>query len=169
MIENGWAPRNIFVRKTLSSLRTVARGGLRREAARRNVWEQRVLTKIILIAAGGGLGPVLRYVIAGWGQKWAGGSFPFGTLIVNVIGCFLIGCLRAAFDRPTIVREEYRIAILVGLLGGFTTFSTFALETLALTNDRQFKWAASNILASVGMALAAVWFGYRVVEKLMGL
>ena len=112
---------------------------------------------------------MLRYMISGWGQKWAGGSFPLGTLIVNVIGCFLIGCLTAAFDRPTIIREEYRIAVLVGLLGGFTTFSTFALETLTLTNDRQFVGAATNILASVVVALAAVWFGHRLVEKLMGI
>ena len=139
------------------------------EAARRDVWEHPVLTKILLIAAGGGVGSVLRYAIAGWSQKWAGGSFPLGTLIVNVIGCFLIGCLSAAFDRPTIIREEYRIAILVGVLGGFTTFSTFALETLKLTNDRQFVAAASNIFASVGVALVAVWFGYRLVGRLMEL
>ena len=88
---------------------------------------------------------------------------------MNIVGCFLIGCLTAVFDRPTIIREEYRIALMVGLLGGFTTFSTFALETFALTNDRQFFRAAANVLASVGMALAAVWLGYRLAEKLLGL
>ncbi len=128
-----------------------------------------MLTKILLIAAGGGIGSVLRFLISGLGQHVAGAGFPLGTLIVNVAGCFVIGCLTAVFDRPTLIAEECRMALLIGVLGGFTTFSTFALETLTLTNTGDFFRASLNVLASVGGALLAVWLGYRVVEKLMGL
>jgi CrcB protein len=122
-----------------------------------------------MIAAGGGIGSVLCYLISGWGQHAAGGAFPLGTLIVNAAGCFVIGWLSAVFDRPTIIAEEYRAALLIGVLGGFTTFSTFALETLTLTNAGQFFRASLNVLASVAGALLAVWLGYRLAERLMGL
>jgi CrcB protein len=83
------------------------------------------LLKWGLIALGGGAGAVLRYAAAGWGQKLSDGVFPLGTLIVNVSGCLLIGFLAAAFSGPQLVREEWRMAVLVGFLGSYTTFSTF--------------------------------------------
>ncbi|MCP4248982.1 MAG: fluoride efflux transporter CrcB [bacterium] len=120
------------------------------------------MVKLLLIAAGGGVGAVLRYLVAGWGQRLGDGSFPWGTLIVNCSGCLAIGFLAALFAGPHLIREEYRVAILVGLLGAFTTFSTFGWETFALANTGQFALAAVNLVASNGVGLLAVWLGYRV-------
>jgi fluoride exporter len=126
------------------------------------------MTKWILIAAGGALGSVLRYALQGWVQRASNGSFPVGTLVVNVIGCALVGFLMAAFTGPKLIREEYRLGIIVGILGGFTTFSAFGLETFSLTNDRQFAFAALNVVLSCGLGLVAVWAGYRASEFWFG-
>lgn len=122
-----------------------------------------LLTKLVLIAAGGAIGALLRYGVAGVVQKWAGPGFPAGTLVINVLGCFLIGLLGALF-AASLVREEYRLFVLVGVLGSFTTFSTFGWETFELMNDGQFLRAAINTLASVIIGLAGVWIGYRIGE-----
>ncbi len=119
--------------------------------------------KLVLIAAGGGIGSVLRYLVAGGVQSLANRPFPFGTLAVNVIGCFAIGLLA-----PTLIRSEYRAFLLIGMLGGFTTFSTFGWETFSLGNDRQFLGAAANVVTSTGLGLIAVWFGYRLSEAWHG-
>jgi CrcB protein len=88
--------------------------------------------------------------------------------VVNLIGCALIGFLTATFTGPKLIREEYRIGIIVGILGGFTTFSTFGWETFSLTNHRQFAFAALNVALSCGLGLLAVWAGYRAAEFLYG-
>ena len=126
------------------------------------------MTKWILIAAGGALGSVLRYAVQGWAQRLTSGSFPIGTLVVNLIGCAAIGFLAAMFAGPTLVREEYRIGLTVGILGGFTTFSTFGLETFLLASDAEYRWALANVVLSCGLGFAAVWFGYRVAERWFG-
>ncbi len=130
--------------------------------------DTRWLVKLLWIAVGGGAGSVLRYAIAGYGHRLTGGTFPLGTLIVNVAGCFLIGFLGAALTGPWLLREEHRTALLVGVLGGFTTFSTFGYETFSLANERQFLFAALNVLLSVALGLLAVWLGFRVAERWPG-
>lgn len=129
------------------------------------------MLKLLLIAVGGATGSVLRYLVAGWSQQLAGSGFPLGTLVVNCSGCLLIGFLGALFSplSPHLVREEYRVAILIGLLGGFTTFSTFGWETFTLINAGQFARAAGNVAGSVLIGLAGVWLGYRCGERLFGL
>lgn len=127
------------------------------------------LTKIVYIAAGGALGSILRYVISGWVQSAAGSSFPAGTLLVNATGCLAIGFLATVFTGPILIREEYRVAILIGVLGGFTTFSTYGRETLALAADRQYAFAGLNILLSNTLGLTGVWLGTRIAERLYGL
>jgi len=128
--------------------------------------------KLVLIAVGGALGSVLRYLIQGWTQaltgKGAVGTFPLGTLLVNVTGCLAIGFLFTLFTGPYVVREEYRVGILVGILGGYTTFSSFALETLNLTGAGQPLWAILNITASVIVGLLACWLGMIVARALYG-
>jgi len=124
--------------------------------------------KMTLIFFGAGFGGVARYALAGWIQSPAGDSFPVGTLAVNVIGCLLIGFLGAAFAGPVLLREEYRIAVLVGVLGGFTTFSTFGRETFDFAADRQWLFAALNLILANGLGLAAVWLGTRVAQRLYG-
>lgn len=126
------------------------------------------MVKLFWIAAGGGAGAVLRYLVAGLVQKFAGPSLPIGTLVVNVFGCLVIGLMTAALAGPYIVRDEYRLALLVGLLGGFTTFSTFGWETFALANDGQYRQAVLNVVLSNALGLCAVWIGYRVGEKWLG-
>ena len=88
--------------------------------------------KWLLIACGGGAGAVLRNAMASWGQRLVTGVFPLGTLMVNTVGCLAIGFLASLFAGPLLICEEYRLAILVGFLGGFTTFSSYSYETFAL-------------------------------------
>lgn len=127
-----------------------------------------VAVRLALVALGGGFGSVLRYLLAGWCQRLGGGAFPLGTLAVNVLGCLAIGVLKAAFSGSLLVREEYQIALTIGLLGGFTTFSTFGWETFALANDGDWLRAGLNLLLSVGLGFAAVLIGYRLAEKWFG-
>jgi len=124
--------------------------------------------KLILIAIGGALGSVLRYGVQGWVQRLGSSSFPTGTLVVNVSGCLAIGFLGMIFTGPVLIREEYRIAILVGILGGYTTFSAFGRETYLLAADGQAWLAIGNIALSNALGLVAVWLGHRVGEKLFG-
>ncbi len=124
--------------------------------------------KYLLIGLGGGMGALARYVVSGWGQAIAGGLFPLGTFIANVVGCVLIGFFAGAFSGPILIREEYRMAIVVGFLGGFTTFSSYAWETFAMLNDGQWVRPLANIMLSNLACLAAVWAGYRVAERLYG-
>jgi len=126
------------------------------------------MLKWIFIAAGGALGSVLRYALQGWVQRATNSTFPAGTLVVNVLGCVAIGFLTATFTGPKLIREEYRLGLLVGILGGFTTFSTFGWETFSLANEREFAFAALNILLSCGLGLLAVWAGYRASEFCFG-
>ena len=126
------------------------------------------MLKIILIFVGSGIGGILRYALQGWVQRLVNVSFPLGTLAVNLIGCFIIGVLAATFSGPILIREEYRIGLTVGIIGGFTTFSTFGLETFNLANDGQLRVAAANVLASCLLGFVAVWIGYRIAERWLG-
>ena len=126
------------------------------------------MTRLTLIFLAGGTGSLLRYLVGGWVQKLSGGTFPIGTLTVNVVGCVAIGFLAALFTGPVLVREEYRLAILVGLLGGFTTFSTFGYETVSLGGESQWGMAALNLFLSNGLGLAAAWLGARAAVGLYG-
>lgn len=120
------------------------------------------MLKLFCIAVGGGIGSVLRYLITGVAQRVTSATtFPVGTLTVNVLGCLVIGALTAFFAGPQLVRQEFRLAIMIGLLGGFTTFSTFGNETLALLNGGQYQYAVLNVVLSNGLGLAAAWAGYR--------
>jgi len=127
------------------------------------------MTKWLLIAVGGAFGSVMRYAVQGWVQRATGGNFPWGTFAVNVTGCALIGFLAATFAGPRPIREEFRLAMIVGVLGGFTTFSAFGWETFSLASDRQFAYAALNVILSCGIGLLAVWAGYRTAEAVFGI
>lgn len=126
------------------------------------------MVKLLLIAAGGAVGTLLRYLVSGWGQSLADGWFPLGTLLANVTGCLLFGALGAYFAGPQLIREEYRVALLVGFLGAYTTYSTFSWETFTLARDGELRLALVNVLLSNALALVAVWIGYRIAEKWFG-
>ncbi len=121
-----------------------------------------------MIAAGGAVGAAGRYTVAYWGQKLSPGMFPLGTLLVNLVGCFLIGFFYVVLTQHALIREEYRVGLLVGFLGAFTTFSTFGYETFTLLNDGQKGLAVANVLVSNVAGLALVWLGYRLAERLYG-
>lgn len=126
------------------------------------------MSKLLFIFIGSGVGGLLRYALSGWAQRLTNGSFPIGTLFINVTGCLLIGFLTAALSGRMLMREEYRVALLIGLLGGYTTFSTFGMETFSLLNDGQTWRALLNVTASVVLGIAAVWSGYRLAESWLG-
>jgi fluoride exporter len=126
------------------------------------------MLRLLLIFFVGGCGCLLRYGVAGWTQRFTGSSFPTGTLAVNVVGCLVMGFLTSLLTGPVLVREEYRLAILVGLLGGFTTFSAFGYETVALASDRQFGLAALNVLLSNGLGLFGIYLGMRLSVAIYG-
>lgn len=124
--------------------------------------------RVTLIALGGGGGSVLRYFTQGWIQRLSGASFPLGTLIVNVSGCLVIGFLGGLFFGPWPIDEDYRFAILTGVLGGFTTFSSFGWETMKLSDDGEFLYASLNVVLSVVVGLVAVWLGKQLVRAIYG-
>ncbi len=126
------------------------------------------IIRIVLIAAGGAAGTLLRYGVSGWSQGLTQGTFPIGTLAVNVIGCLAIGVAGAFFSSAQTVREAYRLMIMIGLLGGFTTFSSFGIETVSLIDDRQFAAALLNVLLQNGLGLLAAWLGYRGGQVIFG-
>jgi CrcB protein len=128
-----------------------------------------MMYKLLLIGLGGGFGSILRYTLGGWVQEsFSDGSFPLGTLFINITGCLAIGFLGMLFTGPFLIREEYRVAILVGILGGYTTFSTFGRETFLLANESEGMYALMNLLLSNTCGLAAVWVGHRLAEKWFG-
>jgi len=117
------------------------------------------MTKILLIALGGGIGSMLRYLCATVVHQLYGAIFPAGTLVVNVLGSFAIGLIWIFSDRFAFSRDT-RVFIFVGVLGGFTTFSSFAIETLNLLQDRQIALAATNVLGTNILCLLACYAGF---------
>ena len=118
---------------------------------------------IALFCAGGGLS---RYYLSGWVYALLGRSFPYGTLVVNIIGAYLIGLIMELALRSTALSETLRLGLTVGLLGGLTTFSTFSYETFKLLEDGQFLLAAVNVLASVFICLLCTWLGIVTIRAL---
>ncbi len=119
-----------------------------------------LIIKLSVIALGGALGSVLRYLVGVWVQQWTQvNTFPIGTLTVNLMGCCLIGVMGGLADHRQWLSPEMRWFILVGILGGFTTFSTFAYETLALMREGSMLAAFANLFLQVGVGLLGVWLG----------
>jgi CrcB protein len=114
--------------------------------------------KLALIGAGGLLGTLCRYAISVWVDGRSQSSFPYGTLAVNVVGCFAAGFLFQWVEGTTL-SPEMRLAIFTGFLGGFTTFSAYGLQTHALTRDGRLTAAALNVLLSNILGLVSVWVG----------
>ncbi|MBL4850751.1 MAG: fluoride efflux transporter CrcB [Gammaproteobacteria bacterium] len=118
---------------------------------------------IVAIAIGGALGAVLRYVLLGWVQMW-GTGFPYGTLLVNVIGSLMAGIVYIILMEKLALDSVMRGFILVGLLGSFTTFSTFSLETVHLLEAGELAKAGLNSIISVVTCIAAAWLGFFVAR-----
>ena len=120
-----------------------------------------MVIKLLLIGTGGFIGSVLRYVIGGTVQTLSQSvAFPYGTLAVNILGCFCIGFLSELVDTRALLGTETRTFLVVGILGGFTTFSAFGNETMNLMRDGEAALALMNVGAQVLLGLGAVWLGY---------
>lgn len=115
--------------------------------------------KIILLAAAGAVGTLARYGLAGFVQRIDGAAFPWGTAVVNIVGCFIAGILWALFENRWPVSGETRTVILVGFMGAFTTFSAFILESGELIRSAQWFYAAGNIAMQTGLGFTALFIG----------
>jgi CrcB protein len=123
------------------------------------------------IAVGSALGGVARYWCSGMAARLLGETFPYGTLFVNVLGSFIIGFFAALTgpDGRLFIGSTARQFVMVGLCGGYTTFSSFSLQTLNLMNDGEWLQAGANIAGSVILCLLAVWAGYALAVSLNAL
>jgi len=123
------------------------------------------MTHFLSVAAGGAAGSVLRYLAS---RLWSDGSasFPWNTLLINVVGCGLLGLFIGIADSRLSVSPEVRSFVSIGLLGGFTTFSTFGHQTIALWHDGRGLAAAVNVALSVCCGLLAAWAGWRLATSL---
>lgn len=118
------------------------------------------MSQILLVGIGGFLGSVFRYIVSGYAQQWAKSvQFPYGTLAVNLIGCLIIGFLSQLAEDHGLFTPESRAFVFIGILGGFTTFSTFGNETMNFMRDGDFTTALINLGAHVALGLTAVWLG----------
>jgi len=117
------------------------------------------MNQILYIAAGGAAGAVLRYLVSTGVHQWLGRGFPYGTLVVNVSGSLVMGLLYILLIERTDAGVAWRAGLIIGLLGAFTTFSTFSIETLALIESGEQMKAAFNILFSVSLCLLGCWAG----------
>jgi CrcB protein len=118
------------------------------------------MLKTLWVGCGGFLGSAARYLLGDWLNRMAPQAlFPFETLIINVSGCLAIGLLAGLSESRGILHPEMRVFLLIGVLGGFTTFSTFGYETFQLLRDGEWISGAANALLQVILGLAAVWAG----------
>jgi CrcB protein len=118
------------------------------------------MQKILLIGLAGLVGTVGRYALSGVIARRFGETFPAGTLVVNIIGCFLAGLLFYLLQERNLVSPMTRTVVMIGFLGGFTTFSSFGLQTFTLLRDGEFWFASLNIIGSNFLGLLMVWAGY---------
>jgi CrcB protein len=124
------------------------------------------MLKIVLVAIGGSIGAVARYLVSTWAAERFGANFPYGTLIVNVVGCFIIGAFMTVTTERLIVNPHWRLLVTVGFVGGLTTFSSFSYETFKLLADAGITMAMYNIGANMVVGFLATWLGIVVVRLL---
>ena len=119
-----------------------------------------------LVGSGGFIGAMFRYGMSGLVQRSIPlAAFPYGTLAVNMVGCLLIGIAVGLVDSRQLFGPEARLFVLIGVLGGFTTYSTFGYETFALLRDGDFLRALANVGVHVVLGLALVWAGYAIAAR----
>ena len=124
------------------------------------------MMNVVIIGIGGAIGAVARYVIALWiGQRW-GRGFPLGTFVINVSGSFLIGLLMTLMVDRFTVDPRWRLLLVVGFLGAYTTFSTFEYETGALLKDGEWAFAMLNVILSVVVGFIALKVGEMIAKTL---
>jgi len=114
---------------------------------------------VVLVFLGGGIGATARYGLQGVVHKVTGAGFPYGTIVVNILGSLFIGFLMTSFEERFLVNPSLRTFLTIGILGGFTTFSSFSYETMALLRDGSYGLGLINVASSVAVCLGATWLG----------
>ena len=122
------------------------------------------MTRLLFVGLGGFVGTLFRYWLSGLIARRYGETFPFGTLVVNALGCFLIGFLFYFFYDRSLTSPTARTVVFIGVIGGFTTFSSYGLQTFTLLRDGQVFLALVNIVASNILCLVLVWLGYSLAK-----
>jgi len=117
------------------------------------------MLELLVVGAGGFLGAIARYGVTRWMARFTSGGFPFGTMVVNIVGCLLIGVVFAFVEARPQLPPNIRLFLMIGILGSFTTFSTFGHETLELLRNGSVVPVAAYLLGSVTMGLIAVIVG----------
>jgi len=118
-----------------------------------------VVERFLLICAGGAIGTGLRYLTGGLAARWLGADFPYGTLIVNVVGSFLIGLIQQVGLTTLLIPDTMRLFLTVGIMGGLTTYSSFSYETLRLVEGGAWGQAWINVLVTTALCLAVCFLG----------
>jgi len=121
-----------------------------------------------LICLGGAIGTGLRYVTSGVAARWLGADFPYGTLIVNIVGSFLIGLIQQIGTTTLVMPEATRLFLTVGIMGGLTTYSSFSYETVQLVAAGAWGQAWTNVLATTALCLAMCFLGIAVGRLVVG-
>ena len=124
------------------------------------------MQKTIFIALAGLVGTLLRYWLSGFVARKYGEAFPWGTMAVNLLGCLVTGAVFFLSEERFLVSPTVRTVILIGLLGGFTTFSSYGLQTFTLLRDGEFGLGILNMIASNVLGLFMVWIGYVLARVL---
>jgi CrcB protein len=124
------------------------------------------MVNYLIIGLGGFIGAIMRYIIGVWiGQKW-GRSFPLGTFVINVSGSFFIGLIMTLLTEKLMVNPQWRLLLVVGFLGAYTTFSTFEYETGNLLKDGELMLSAMNVVLSVFLGFAALKLGEVIAKSI---
>jgi CrcB protein len=126
------------------------------------------MERLLWVCCGSAVGGGARYLLAGWALRAFGASFPFGTLAVNLLGSFLLSALMFVGLQSTALHPNLRIALTTGVMGGFTTYSTFSYETLRYLQDGAWATAMMNVLVTVLGCLLACWLGWAGARWLLG-
>ncbi len=125
------------------------------------------MLNLLSVGIGGFLGAIARYGLSGLVHRYSEGEFPYGTLVVNVLGCLAIGVLMSLVEDRQLFRPEMRSFLMIGLLGSFTTFSTLGYETFELLRASEFQFAFLNVAANVVLGITAVALGRMAVRILV--
>lgn len=122
------------------------------------------MEKWVYLIIGGMVGTVSRYGLAGFVSARMGGSFPWGTLAVNLVGCFVVGFLDVLFEKKFLLSPNYRLLLMTGFCGAFTTFSTLILETSNLLKENEFFYVFGNVVISLALGFALFKLGAVIAE-----
>jgi CrcB protein len=128
----------------------------------------RSVERFILICLGGAIGTGLRYLTSGLAARWLGADFPYGTLIVNIVGSFLIGLIQQIGTASLLIPETTRLFLTVGIMGGLTTYSSFSYETVRLAQIGAWGEAWVNVLATTALCLSVCFLGIAVGRQIVG-